>query len=1037
MQQATVNLFADISVQPATLQAGLAAATASTDGQAPVSTIAAPAAGAALPVGVPVSVSGTASDTGGGVVAAVEVSTDGGATWRAATGTTAWSFPWTPSVQGSVTLRTRAVDDSGNLESPAQSVTVSVGPPVPPTCPCTVFPPSAVPTDPLKNDGQAFSLGMKFRAAVNGFATAVRVYRAAGATGTLSGQVWSSSGTLLGQVIFPAGLPGGWQQAALLTAVPLVAGTTYVVSYHSSSGDYAFSGSFYNSAVDTGVLRGLANGEDGPNGVYLYGPTPAFPTQTFQASHYWADVVFETSVGPELTPPVIVTTSPASGATAVAVNAALTATASEAWDGATVNAATVLVTGPGGVPVGGSVGYAGGIITFTPSSPLAFATAYTATLRGGATEPRIRDVAGNALAADVTWTFTTASPPPPPPTEGPGGPILVISSAANPFSRYPAEILRAEGLNAFTAMDVSLVTPAVLATHGVVILGEFALTPAQVTMLTEWVNGGGNLIALRPDKQLAGLLGLADAGTTLANAYLLIDTAAAPGNGLVNETIQFHGIADRYTLAGASSLASLYTTAANPAGAPAVTLNSAGAGKAAAFTYDLARSVVYTRQGNPAWSAQRRDGQAGPVRSNNLFFGNAAADPQPDWIDFAKVAIPQADEQQRLLANLILHMNRARRPLPRFWYLPRGLKAAVVMTGNDHATNGTTGRFDTYLALNPGCSLAEWECVRGSSYMYPNTPISNAAASAYVAQGFEIAVHVSTNCADWTPDDPLSLQAFYAPQLATFASNFPGVPAPRTNRTHCIAWSDYDSQPPVSLANGIRLDTNYYYWPGSWIQDRPGLFTGSGMPMRFARRDGTLVDVYQATTQLTDESGQTLPAHIGTLLDNATGARGWYGVFTANMHTDAGNSVAEAGSAAIVAAAQARGVPVVSALQMLQWLDGRNASTFGTLAWNGSALSFTLTLGPGVGSTLTPQAQVLLPSQGGPGVLASLTRGGVPVAYTVQTLKGQSYAVFSAASGDYVVTYAADTTPPEISAVTASPSSTRAWCAPSPSTARG
>ena len=66
---------------------------------------------------------------------------------------------------------------------------------------------------------------------------------------------------------------------------------------------------------------------------------------------------------------------------------------------------------------------------------------------------------GNALAADSTWSFTTAAPPPPPPDEGPGGPILVISNAANPFSRYFAEILRAEGLNEFTATDISNVTP--------------------------------------------------------------------------------------------------------------------------------------------------------------------------------------------------------------------------------------------------------------------------------------------------------------------------------------------------------------------------------------------------------------------------------------------------------------------------------------------------------------------------------------------------------------------------------------------------
>ena len=62
------------------------------------------------------------------------------------------------------------------------------------------------------------------------------------------------------------------------------------------------------------------------------------------------------------------------------------------------------------------------------------------------------------------------------------------------------------------------------------------------------------------------------------------------------------------------------------------------------------------------------------------------------------------------------------------------------------------------------------------------------------------------------------------------------------------------------------------------------MFTGSGMPMRFADLDGSLIDVYQAATQMNDESGQTYPLR-STLLDRDS-ARGYYGVFTANMHTD-------------------------------------------------------------------------------------------------------------------------------------------------------
>ena len=242
-------------------------------------------------------------------------------------------------------------------------------------------------------------------------------------------------------------------------------------------------------------------------------------------------------------------------------------------------------------------------------------TSYTVTVSAA-----IRDLAGNPLAADVTSTFTTAAAAPPA-DEGPGGPILVIASTSNPFGRYYAEILRAEGLNEFTVTDISLVTPAMLTAHDVAILGEMPLTSSQVAMLAGWVSSGGNLVAMRPDKQLAGLLGLSDQAATLGNAYLQVNTTAAPGAGIVADTIQFHGAADRYVAAGATTIATLFSDATTATGSPAVTIVSVGeqGGQAAAFTFDLARSIVYTRQGNPAWSGQERDGDcADPLRRSVL-----------------------------------------------------------------------------------------------------------------------------------------------------------------------------------------------------------------------------------------------------------------------------------------------------------------------------------------------------------------------------------------------------------------------------------
>ena len=412
--------------------------------------------------------------------------------------------------------------------------------------------------------------------------------------------------------------------------------------------------------------------------------------------------------------------------------------------------------------------------------------------------------------------------------------------------------------------------------------------------------------------------------------------------------------------------------------------------------------MVYTRQGNPDWAQQERDGFS-PIRSDDLFFGGA----QPDWVDLSKVAIPQADELQRLLANVIGHVNADRKPLPRFWYLPRGEKAAVVMTGDDHANNGTSGQFDKYKAASPaGCSVAQWACIRATSYIYPNTPISNAAAAGYVADGFEIGLHVNTGCANYTPS---SLQANYADQLADLANRFPSVPAPKTNRTHCIAWSDWATHAKVELQHGIRLDTNYYYWPPAWVADVPGHFTGSAIPMRFADLDGTMIDVYQAVTQMTDESGQSYPFTINTLLDRALGPQGHYGVFTANMHTD---SPSHAGADAIVASSKSRGVPVVTAKQMLDWLDGRNDSSFGSISYSDNTLSFRVTAAAGATGL-----RGMLPSKFGNRSLTTLTRNGSTLNFTKQIVKGVEYAFFPATSGTYQASYAPDTTPPSISAV--------------------
>jgi len=288
VQQATVNLFADMACQPGSLQPGLVAATASTDTTPPSSGI---NAVTGAQVGTPISVTGTATDVGG-VVAGVEISVDGGATWHQASGRSSWTFTWLPTKSGSINLRSRAVDDSGNLETPSAGINVTVAPR---TCPCSIWSASTVPQTASASDTSSNELGVKFRTTEAGFILGVRFYKGPANTGTHVGNIWSSTGSNLGTATFTNESATGWQQVNFTSPVAVSANTTYIASYFAPAGGYAFDGNYFTtSGVDNEPLRALANGEDGPNGVFHSGSS-SFPTQTFSAANYWVDVVFATT----------------------------------------------------------------------------------------------------------------------------------------------------------------------------------------------------------------------------------------------------------------------------------------------------------------------------------------------------------------------------------------------------------------------------------------------------------------------------------------------------------------------------------------------------------------------------------------------------------------------------------------------------------------------------------------------------------------------------------------------------------------------
>jgi hypothetical protein len=183
-------------------------------------------------------------------------------------------------------------------------VNVTVGPRECQTAaPCTIWGDNETPSNSTVNDdGQPIEVGVKFRSDTDGFITGLRFYKVTQNTGTHVGHLWSSTGQQLAEATFTAETASGWQKVTFGEPVATAANTTYVASYHSGSGFYSSDQNYFTSAVDNPPLRAVANGTAGPNGVYKYGAS-GFPTETFNASNYWVDVLFVSEEEPPPPPP--------------------------------------------------------------------------------------------------------------------------------------------------------------------------------------------------------------------------------------------------------------------------------------------------------------------------------------------------------------------------------------------------------------------------------------------------------------------------------------------------------------------------------------------------------------------------------------------------------------------------------------------------------------------------------------------------------------------------------------------------------------
>ena len=221
----------------------------------------------------------------------------------------------------------RGSDDSANLGAVvSRSVTVA--------CPCSVFGAQDFPTTHTSQtgpatssdtDASAYELGLRFSPTTDGFVTGVRFYKGATNTGTHVGTLWSSSGQKLASATFANETGTGWQSVSFAAPVAVSAGTTYVVSYTDPKGGYSSQPNAFSSAgVAADPLR--VDGGFGAAPAGVYGTAGSFPNLSFNNTNYFVDATFSQT---DSSPLVATSQWPLPGSSSVALTTTVSASYSK------------------------------------------------------------------------------------------------------------------------------------------------------------------------------------------------------------------------------------------------------------------------------------------------------------------------------------------------------------------------------------------------------------------------------------------------------------------------------------------------------------------------------------------------------------------------------------------------------------------------------------------------------------------------------------------------------------------------------------
>lgn len=443
---------------------------------------------------------------------------------------------------------------------------------------------------------------------------------------------------------------------------------------------------------------------------------------------------------------------------------------------------------------------------------------------------------------------------------------------------------------------------------------------------------GAIVITITPDPSVAKLAGLKHDGARELPAHLRF--CGFIPRGLTGEMIPIVGAAGRYELDGAPPpLAYLCDRLRYGSDSPGIVDTPVGDGRLIVITFDLARCVRMLRQGDEA-----REGMIPPSDTCERPSHMACDVEMGD-----AVWCPYADLLARSLVELI--ERSAGHPVPLVHHLPGDAPSLLLYSGDEDnfpvADNDDQMRM---ISARGG---------RMDLYIIPDETQSTAEDIRRYARHHDVAPHPNLLPVDGKPN--AERLARLESQIDLF-KKISGI-EPLTVRNHCNDWVGYMQHVETLERCGLRMEASYF--TGDYRRGRryaPYSDFGAAMPMRFARTDGSLIDVYQQHTHYTDNvlfyddadySYRFTAEAFGVMAERTCrdACERYRTPFGVDVHPGNRPKFSRDGDAALLDAVARHGMPIWSFTQWCRfWID-RETCIISDVCWNGSALSFVASCG--------------------------------------------------------------------------------------------